>query len=230
MATFLKLRATEFEYRHQTLVRQLIVAIAFSTYFFDRDDVVWRFIRDNPASRLLEHLCFSAATLLIAFAAGLCTRARATRKPAEPGASASPRGPFPFVRYPQQLGDLLFAIGIASLAPLWGAVLLVFGEAVRLLRLIRRQSEDARIPEVVGSNTSPSQRELQSFNASAAQSVKPAPGWGHAFRREAARWGILLTMVVFSVTLIDRLAEVLAVVSVLIAALLNLDSFKNNAE
>jgi hypothetical protein len=62
-----------------------------------------------------------------------------------------------------------------------------------------------------------------------APSGDPAPVWAHAFRREAAKWGILVTMVVFSVTLIDRLAEILALASILVAVMLNLPVFRTRA-
>jgi hypothetical protein len=33
------MKATDFDYRHQTLVHQFIVAAAFLTYFVDREDI-----------------------------------------------------------------------------------------------------------------------------------------------------------------------------------------------
>lgn len=41
------MQATEFEYRHPILVHQLIVAAAFGTYFIQRDDVVWQFVKNK---------------------------------------------------------------------------------------------------------------------------------------------------------------------------------------
>jgi len=55
MPPSLLLRATGFEFRHQMLLRQSILAAAFSTYLLDPDDVVWRFIRQYPSRRALEH-------------------------------------------------------------------------------------------------------------------------------------------------------------------------------
>jgi hypothetical protein len=48
---------------------------------------------------------------------------------------------------------------------------------------------------------------------------------GKAFRKEAVKWGLFLTMVVFVITLKDRLAEVLAAASFLIGLLLNAPIF-----
>jgi hypothetical protein len=195
------LTATRFEVRHETLLRQLIFAAAFSTYLFDPDDIVWRFIRQSPSSRALEHMFFFLATLLVAAAAVLCTWARANSPLSTPG--------LPIVRFPHLLGDLLFALGIATLAPLSGAIFLTVAEALRLLRL---QNSFAI-----------------AFTSDAGKASSPIPtrAWAHASIREAVKWGILITMVVFSITLIDRLAEALAVVSVLLAAALNLPRIKS---
>jgi hypothetical protein len=50
-------------------------------------------------------------------------------------------------------------------------------------------------------------------------------GWGKAFRQETVKWGLFLTMVVFVITLKDRLAEVLAAASFPIGLLLNAPIF-----
>jgi len=80
--------------------------------------------------------------------------------------------------------------------PLPRFVLLVAGESLRILRLMRRQDP-----------------------------VKFDPGWRAAFRRETVKWGILFTMIVFVITLKDRHAEILAVVSFLTGLLFNLPFF-----
>lgn len=173
------MKATDFEYRHQTLTHQLVVGAGFLTYLIDPDDIVWRFVKNSAVPRLWERSLFIVATILIAIGAALCTRARAFGKPG-------------------YLGDFLYAVGLGSLMPLPGFVLLVAGESLRILRLIRCPAH--------------SQETLDS-------------GWGRAFRREAVKWGILLTMIVFSITLKDRHAEILAVTSFLVGLLLNLSFF-----
>jgi hypothetical protein len=45
--------------------------------------------------------------------------------------------PYRYLGYPQHVGDLLFAIGLGSVAPFWGFIILVAGEAIPFLRLIR---------------------------------------------------------------------------------------------
>jgi hypothetical protein len=98
-------------------------------------------------------------------------------------------------RSAESMGDLLFAIGLSSLAPLEGAILLLTGESIRLLR-----RAGSREPEQEPS----------------------ASSWPQAIREEAAKWGLLVTMIVFSITLKDSLAELLAGTSVVVWALLKL--------
>jgi hypothetical protein len=58
--------------------------------------------------------------------------------------------------------------------------------------------------------------------------VQPNATWGSAFRIEAVKWGILITMIVFVITLRDRVAEYLAAASFLIGALLNAPFFNRS--
>jgi hypothetical protein len=39
------------------------------------------------------------------------------------------------------MGDFLYTIGLGTLAPLWGFVILVAGEAIRIFCLVRRKNE-----------------------------------------------------------------------------------------
>ena len=73
--------ATNLEYCHQTLVHQFIVGAAFLTYLIDRDDIVWRFVRNGSTPRLWERSLFIVATILITGGAGRCTPARALHRP-----------------------------------------------------------------------------------------------------------------------------------------------------
>ena len=178
-----------FATRHQFWLRQLIIAFAFSTYFFDRDDIVWRFIKNSPSRRTQEHFLFFVATLLIGVGAALCTWTRANRR--------SPRT--------KNSGELLFAIGLASLAPLSGFIALIAGETIFTCIFLRREA--ASIPSPAAQSSS--------------------PDWPAALRHEAAKWGMFLTMIAFSITLNDRLAEILAAISVLTWAICNLPWSRN---
>jgi len=100
------------------------------------------------------------------------------------------------------LGRILFALGIGLLAPASGSAVLLIGEGALILRLLGRDGEGASaISSQFGAN------------------------WGDALRRETSKWGIAFTMLVFTVTLKDRLAEVLAGASFLLWFALNLPDF-----
>jgi protein-S-isoprenylcysteine O-methyltransferase Ste14 len=215
------MKATDFEYRHQTLMHLLIVAVSFLTYLTDRDDVVWALVREQSHPRLLERLFFALATLLIGIATALRTWARAYPESSVPG-NGPPvlrDGPYGYLRYPQELGNLLFAIGLGFLAPLSGFVVLVAGEAILVFRLIQRETERKTYAEDAGPNvTQPLPH----------RSLLELPMWGKAFRQESAKWGLFLTMIVFTLLLRDQVAEVLAVASFLVWAVLNCGSLHNN--
>jgi hypothetical protein len=206
-------KATEFESRHPVLIQQLIIGAAWATYVFDRNDVVWRFIRQYPQRRALEHLFFLVATLLIGTGAALCTWSRSLLLRSEPPVPVSSAATSRWLRYPQQLGDWLFAVGLASLLPLCGCILLISGESIRLLRLVGRD-------KLTMNADRPAHASL-----SAIQHVMPRPEWARAFRAQAVKWGLFLTMIVFSVTLVDRQADILIAASVLVAVLLNLPAW-----
>jgi hypothetical protein len=102
------------------------------------------------------------------------------------------------LRYPLLLSRLLFALVVGLLVPLAGTIILVGGEAFLVVRLFIRYRESPRLP-VQGSN----------------------PNWGMAFRRAASKWGLTASMMVFTFTLRDRIAEIGAAASVLIWLALN---------
>jgi hypothetical protein len=98
-------------------------------------------------------------------------------------------------------GEFFYAAGFASLLPLLGFVLLVCGEGVRLLRLMA--SDPIGRPKALQAST----------------------GWFPAFREQSAKWGIFVSMIVFTITLTDRLIEILACLSGALWAVLNLPAF-----
>lgn len=183
--------ATDFELRHPLLIRQAIILAAFATYFADRDDVIWRFIKQSPHRTALEHTLFLVATLLVGGGAAICTWALA--RSGDHDATVPPAK----VRSPYLFGQWLYTIGLASWAPLAGCILLIAGESLRTVRLMLRRYTNSRREQL--SN----------------------PHWGRAARDQAVKLGIFFTMVIFSLTLVDRVAELLAGLSVLTATLLN---------
>jgi hypothetical protein len=201
------MKATDFEYRHQTLLHQFIVAAAFLAYLIQRDDIVWQIVRNSAAPRELERSLFVFATFLIFVGAGICIWARAYRSPQ----SAVGAGSYRYRSQPRYLGDLLYAVGLGSLAPPSGFVILVAGEGLRLYRLTRHEDGGAQNFQQNPSSISPP----------LARSLinDPALRWRMAFRQEAAKWGLVFTMIVFAITLKDRLAEMLAAASFLVGLL-----------
>lgn len=171
--------ASDFELRHQRLIHNLIVAVAVLTYLIQPDDIVWRFVKDRPGPHALERYIFIVATLFILAGAGICTWARAKN---------TGDGPSRFV------GDFVYAIGLGSLLPIAGFVVLVAGEGVRLFRLALRGD---------------------------AAAIESDTGWGRAIRREAVKWCVVASMIVFVITLRDRVADVLVVVSFVIGLICN---------
>jgi len=203
------MKSSDFEYRHQTLIHQLIVAAALLTYLFDRDDIVWRFVKDTTTPRILERALFIAATIAIAVGTLILTSARAQAKQQARTRVESNSTSL----HPLFLGDLFYAFGLATLFPLSGFIILVGGEVFRVYRLSQcanhqRQSVEQQPPPA----SSPVTR---------AHENAPGPRWGKAFQKEATKWGVLLTMIVFVITLTDRVAEYMIGASLAVGLLLN---------
>lgn len=171
--------ATDFEFRYPLAVHLALVAAAFLIYLFDPVDVVWRYVSTTAQPRLYERLIFGLATLVMLAGSALCSWAWTN------GA-----------RRPRHIGNFLFIVGIATLAPLAGCVLLIVGEGLRIMRLAARE-----------------RTEVSRDAATAAISL---PLWPHAVTREAMKWLIVLTMAVFVVTASDRAAEYLSAASVVL--------------
>jgi hypothetical protein len=110
------------------------------------------------------------------------------------------------------IGEMSYAIGLGSLVPLPGFIVLVTGEALRILRLIRRGADESATSPEAGTLAIPqlafSRKEITRH-------------WASAFRQEAVKWGLVLTMIIFIVTLRDRDADVLIVISFVVGSLLN---------
>lgn len=197
----LVMKATQFEYRHPLLVHQVIVATAFGTYLIQRDDTVWQLIKNSGEHRvLLERVLFAIATLMVGAAAVICTRFGRIRRPLRGRPDLMSSGKLPAISV---WGDLLYAVGLGSLAPLPGFIILVGAELLRTCRLMGRNRELSRGGLLRSTAFSPDQTE-----------------W-HASREGFAKWGIFLTMLVFTITLKDRVAEVLASSVFLVAIVLN---------
>lgn len=202
------MKATWFEYRHQTLLHLTAVLIAFLTYLVDKDDVIWAMVRGFQHPRLSERLFFAFGTLLIGASTALRTWAHTRGGP--PGF----RQPLPFLnstfdwhrRYPLEIGNFLFSIGVGLLAPLSGFVFLVLSESILMVRLIAREQS-------IGDSTF-------GERLSSIAGIGPS-SWANAIRKESGKWGIFLAMIVFTILLVDRVVEVLIASSVVLSLALN---------
>jgi protein-S-isoprenylcysteine O-methyltransferase Ste14 len=224
------MKATDFELRHQTLLHMLVVGLAFGTYAIAPDDIVWLIVRASPHNRFLERSFFAFAGLLIGAAAAICTWGCAYSEPdfADASASVACDGPYRYLRYPMYLGTLLYAVGLGSLAPIPGFVILVTGDALLVSRLIRRTDQLERT--ATSAQARPRlPRLLPSFRPCFPAKGR-SPNWKKAFRQESGKWGLLLTMIIFTIVLIDRVADYLVLASLLLWFLLNLPSFTRSLE
>lgn len=179
--------ASDFEFRHQRLIHNLIVAAAVLTYLIQPDDIVWRLVKDRPEPHALERYIFILATLFIVAGAAICTAARA-------------KGGGERRRY---FGDFVYAIGLGSLFPVAGFVVLVAGEGIRLLRLALRGG---------------------------AEGMESGPRWGRAIRLEAVKWCLVVSMIVFVITLKDRVADILVAASFVIGLICNARFFERSSK
>ena len=102
----------------------------------------------------------------------------------------------------ETLGDLIFTIGLAFFAPISGFIILMAGETMIFYRLIRHKAT-----------------RLQDSETS----------WTDALKKESGKWGLFVTTIVFVVVLNDRLAEILAGLSVFIWVLLNFLPFRRTS-
>ena len=142
-----KMRATDFEYRHQTLLHLLVVGLAFLTYAFQPDDIVWALVKHHTIYRtLLERIVFGIGALEILGSAGLQTWANAYRLTA---VNADPLlasgGVYRRLENLIYVGRLLFASGIGLLAPISGTVILLAGEVALVVRLRLRNHDGATL-------------------------------------------------------------------------------------
>ena len=187
------MKASEFEYRHRALIHLIIVAVSLATYLIAPDDVVWALVKGTFHPRLYERVLFAVAAVLIGVAAAIRTSALTRRDRSSPQAHFG---------YPEQLGNLLFSIGLGFFALLPGFILLVTAESMVFLRLVQRE-QSLRTPE-----------------------IRFAVTWRQAIRQESAKWGLLVTMTIFIFLLNDRVAEILAGLSFLLWLALNYASLR----
>ena len=216
------MRATDFEYRHQTLLHLLVVGSAFLAYAFQRDDIVWVLVKHHTVyGTLLERIVFGVGALEVLCSAALQTWAHAYRFSAADVQVAWPAREETYRRLEDLIyvGRLLFASGIGLLAPISGTVILLAGEVSLVARLFVRNSKTTNLQGFHRDWIFPSLHRLRPAQSLSAR-------WKYALRKEASKWGLAITMIAFTLTLRDRLAEILAGASFLLWLALNLSDFR----
>lgn len=188
--------------RLSTIARAALLLGGLSTYLIYRDDVVWHFIKSAPHSRLLEHVLFGTASGILGFAFLLKMKISAHPE-SQDGRGSS--------RITATVASLLQAIGIGSLLPLPGFLLLVLGDLAVSLLLDDKHST----AEDLGTERDPRRagRPLQISR------------WRNTLATHIGLCFAFLSMVIFSVVLVDRIADVLFAMTALASVAANSRSF-----
>jgi protein-S-isoprenylcysteine O-methyltransferase Ste14 len=211
------MKATEFEFRHRSLLNLVHFWIAFQLYSFDHINIVWAFVDwDNPRGGLIARIVFGFGAPLVGLAAAIRTWAAAylrsdvVHDTAFDTKALVADGPYRHVRNPLYLGTFLMSLGLGFLASRSGFVILAAGAAIRILRLIGR--EEAELEKQQGDSFREFCRRVPRLLPSLRPPFRPLglkAQWGQAFRGEAFVWGFFITMVGFTITLEDRVADIL---------------------
>ncbi|SPE29692.1 membrane hypothetical protein [Candidatus Sulfopaludibacter sp. SbA3] len=119
------MKATTFEYRHQTLLHMLLVGLASLSYLRNRVDIVWAIVRHHSDSSSWERLVFGFGALLLLASAALETWANA---PSHDG----------YRQQQMRVARILLVLAVGLLLPLPGTIVLLAGETILILRLFLR--------------------------------------------------------------------------------------------
>ena len=178
--------------RLSLLVRAVLLLVGLSTYLIVPDDVVWHFIKTAPHPRVWEHVLFGVAAAILGSALLLKVK-------------AGVHGPS---RSTAAVASLLQAIGIGSLLPLPGFLLLVLGDGALSLLLYGRHStaEDTKAERDSRLTRNPSQ----------------AFRWRDALAPHIGLCFAFVSMAIFSVVLIDRVADALFAMTAVVSIAVNL--------
>jgi protein-S-isoprenylcysteine O-methyltransferase Ste14 len=217
-------KASEFEFHHRSILNLIHFWIAFQLYSVDHINIVWAFVHwNNPRGDFIARIVFGFATLLLGLAATVRTwaaaylRTEVVHDTALHTETLVADGPYRHVRNPLYLGTFLMSVGLGFLASRSGFAVLAAGAAIRILRLIGR--EEAELEKQQGERFREFCRRVPRIFPSLRPRIEAAgmkPQWRQAVRGEAFMWGFVLTMVGFTITLQDRVAEMLAGVTLVL--------------
>lgn len=197
--------------RGSLVVYAVLVLGGLCAYLKQPDDVVWHFVQGTSNVRVREHICFAIAAVTLALS--LLLRVQIDTQLVESRSEQEDSGSRRIA------SEFLQAVGIGSLMPLAGFILLVLGQtAFSVLRYSLGKKADDDLAGTDG--TPPSSRHgIQLL-------TRPAMvGRGERRKllsRHAGLFCAFVSMVTFSITLSDRLADYLFAGSALIAILANL--------
>ncbi len=199
------MRATDFEFRYRFWVIGFVYFLGFGSYNLDRVNAAagvahWIFgARDRHLDSLAAHhllqALFALSAVLITFAAWIRTRggaylrAEVVHDPNVRTERLVADGPYRYLRNPLYLGNMFLATGMALLASRLGAVILIVGNLIVILRLIGR--EEVGLAEAQGEayrayrNAVPRLWPLLTPRVPAGDK---RPEWPQAFLGEAWMW------------------------------------------
>jgi hypothetical protein len=128
-----------------SLLRAALLLAGLLTYLVSPDDVVWRLIKSSPSARLLEHVLFGFAALLLGLSLLLELQAGDRMECRDIDGSWLVRA---------ALARLLQAIGIGSLLPLPGFLILVCGDLGATLLMSWRGSAPVALTSRIATSRS----------------------------------------------------------------------------
>ncbi len=216
------MRASNFEFRNRFWFICLAYFVGFGLYNFDHMNAAealarWMFSRSDPhlgslaARHAIQGLFVLSATLVDA-AAGIRTwggaylRREVVFDPAVHTERLVADGPYRHLRNPLYFGNLLLGVGMAMLASRTGAVVLILGNLLIVLRLIG--GEEAAMAQSQGE----AYRAFQAAVPRLWPSLRPRlpsgglqPKWAQAFLGEAHLWVFALNGFFFAWKLNRRL-------------------------
>ena len=224
------MRATEFEFRHRFWFILLFYFVGFGLYRFDHLNAVealthWFFHRSDPhldslaARHAMQGLFVLSAALVTAAAwirtwAGAYLRTDVVHDGELHTEKLVADGPYRHLRNPLYLGGLLIAAGLAMLASRMGAVVIIVGESLIMMRLIGR--EEAALGHVQGEAYRAFARAVPRLWPSLRPCLPSGglqPRWSPAFLSEAWLWAIAGNGFIFAWKLDGRLYQIILWVS-----------------
>jgi protein-S-isoprenylcysteine O-methyltransferase Ste14 len=216
---------SEFEYRHRFWMIVLVYGVAYAFYNLDHLNILYSIVPRNQGvvqGDMLVRLLYAAAALLAAAGALLLTWASACRPPSARSVHAafSSAGPFRYVRNPQYVSYFLLVVALGTFQSRLGFPVMLFGEALLLLRLIAREELllDQEYGDRFRAYAQRVPRLLPSLRPRVADDGHP-PQWRQALWDQAFQWGFVATLLAFAFTLSDPVGYAFAGATLLFLAL-----------